>query len=89
MYNVHVKVYSVARARAHLADLLDAAESGEHVIIERRGVRHALTVQEPRTPWRPGRRCIAIVDAGIEDGNWSWTWDARGIKPTRRRRTER
>ena len=88
MYIVHVTVYSVSRARAHLADLLDAAEKGERVVIERRGVRHALTVEEPVAKWTSARPRLEIVDEDVEAGTWGWTWQEGGVRfrGTRRKR---
>lgn len=89
MYIVHVKVYSVSLARARLADLLDAAERGERVFIERRGIRHAITVAEPSAKWGGGRPRLQIVDEDVEAGSWSWEWKADGVQfkaPRKRRR---
>ena len=84
-----MKTYSVSLARAHLADLLDAAERGERVIIERRGIRHAITVAEPVAQWKGPRPRVEIVDDDVESGTWSWTWKQDGIAfraPARRKR---
>jgi antitoxin (DNA-binding transcriptional repressor) of toxin-antitoxin stability system len=75
-----MKVYNVSTARARLGDVLDAAEAGEPVYIERRGVRLAVTL-EPAVARRPGKRPrIEIVDAGVESGNWSWDWKGSGLR---------
>jgi hypothetical protein len=74
-----MKIYSVSLARARLADLLDAAERGERVVIERRGVRHALTVEEPNVAWKGARPRLEIVDDDVESGAWGWTWKPDGL----------
>lgn len=46
------RTVSVAEAKAHLSELLDAVEKGEHVQITRRGrpVADLVPKQRPRTP---------------------------------------
>lgn len=79
--------YSAAQARQHLADLLNLAEAGEPVVIERRGTR--FLVQADRGPSRrkPARRRITveIVDPAIESGHWTWRWERRGLRFAPRR----
>ena len=70
-----------------LAAALDEVERGVPVVIERRGVRYVLSVEAPKA--RPARRqsLIETIDPAIADGQWTWTWTARGLrlkKPTRR-----
>jgi antitoxin (DNA-binding transcriptional repressor) of toxin-antitoxin stability system len=57
---------SVAEARAHLRELLDAAEAGETVVITRRG--------EPVAELRARRRAKGKVD-------WSWLHEATSKIP--------
>jgi hypothetical protein len=88
MYNVRVKRYSTAQARKHLADLLNAAEAGRPVLIERRGVRFLLQAESARSH-RKGSRprmTIEIVDPVIAEGEWTWTWGRRGVRFARPRR---
>jgi hypothetical protein len=88
MYNVRVKRYSTAQARKHLADLLNAAEAGQRVMIERRGVRFLLQADTARsrgTGARP-KMTIDIVDPAIAEGEWTWTWGRRGVRFASRRR---
>jgi antitoxin (DNA-binding transcriptional repressor) of toxin-antitoxin stability system len=89
MYNVQMKRYSVAAARERLADVLDSAERGTSVVIERRGVRYILRAE--RVPPRSRRRrrsMIETVDAAVELGQWQWRWASKGVRfETRRRRT--
>jgi antitoxin (DNA-binding transcriptional repressor) of toxin-antitoxin stability system len=85
-----MKRYPVSVARERLADILDAADAGQRVVIERRGVRYVLQA-EPRT--RPSARrrqpaLIKVLDAALHSGEWSWTWQGDGLAfaPRRRRR---
>jgi antitoxin (DNA-binding transcriptional repressor) of toxin-antitoxin stability system len=85
MYIVHVKKYTVARARQRFAEVLDSAESGEDVVIERRGI--SFTVR-PIVAARHRRRAprIEIVDPQVEAGAWSWSWsEAGGVAITKPR----
>ena len=89
MYTVHVKKYSVAGARQHLAEVLDSAESGEDVVIERRGVRFAIKPVASTTRARRRKPRIEILDPNVEAGTWSWSWSEGGgaILTTPRRRS--
>ena len=81
-----VKRYSVSRARECFADLLDEAERGVPVVIERRDVRFVLRA-EPRSRSRlTGRSVIETLDPAIDDGQWQWGWTRKGVRLTARRR---
>jgi antitoxin (DNA-binding transcriptional repressor) of toxin-antitoxin stability system len=75
-----MKRFMVREARAALPDLLDAAERGEPVVIERRGVLFTVSAG---TPNRPASRrhpaTITRVDASIDDGTWTWEWSDEGL----------
>jgi len=87
MYTVHVRKYTVARARKHLAEVLDSAEGGEEVVVERRGIRFAI---RPVLPARVRRKAprVEILDPNVEAGTWSWSFSETGeiTMTTRRRR---
>jgi antitoxin (DNA-binding transcriptional repressor) of toxin-antitoxin stability system len=74
------KRYTVVQARERLSTVLDEAEQGVPVIIERRGVRYQISVVRPANRHRRkvGPR-IEVLDAAVEEGRWSWTWDADGL----------
>jgi len=75
MYIVHMKRYTVAQARRELASVLDAAERGEGVVIERRGTLFALEAR--RAPHgRARRRLIESIDPALESGAWSFSYTA-------------
>jgi prevent-host-death family protein len=82
-----VKGFSVAEARARFGDLLDQAEQGQAVVIERRGVRFALTSEAPTT--KPSTRpFIEWVDPELEAGEWTWDLTRSGARlRTRRAKT--
>jgi antitoxin (DNA-binding transcriptional repressor) of toxin-antitoxin stability system len=79
MYSVG-KRYTVAAVRERLAEALDEADKGVPVIIERRGVRYRLTVEQAAGP-RPARRVprITIVDRAVRRGDWTWHWAPDGF----------
>jgi antitoxin (DNA-binding transcriptional repressor) of toxin-antitoxin stability system len=70
---------SAATARQHFSGLLDAAERGDRVVIERRGVQFELAT---RRPSRPGARHVSLVeamDSAVERGAWTWRSDGHGL----------
>jgi antitoxin (DNA-binding transcriptional repressor) of toxin-antitoxin stability system len=79
--------YSVAQARQRFAKLLDSAERGQPVVIERRGVRFVVATQRQRP--RRGKRKVIIdwVDPALESGEWTWTWGRGGLRFKGRRTT--
>jgi antitoxin (DNA-binding transcriptional repressor) of toxin-antitoxin stability system len=76
----------MAEARQRFAEMLDAAERGQPVVIERRGVRFVVEAQRAR-PRRTGARksIIARMDPAVAAGEWTWTWEAKGLSFTPRR----
>jgi hypothetical protein len=89
MYNM--KRYPVAVARQRLADLLDAADAGQRVVIERRGVRYIIEAEKRRRPAARRRQpvLIKVVDAAIRSGEWTWTWQGDGLAFAPRRGARR
>jgi antitoxin (DNA-binding transcriptional repressor) of toxin-antitoxin stability system len=88
MYNVHaMRRYTAAQARQRLAELLDAAEQGHTVVVERRGIRFRVQVEHAAA--RSARRrpsLIEHVDPAVARGNWTWRERAGGVGFVRRRR---
>jgi antitoxin (DNA-binding transcriptional repressor) of toxin-antitoxin stability system len=83
-----MKGFSVAEARARFGDLLDQAEQGEAVVIERRGITFTLradvSAQSPKAaPF------FSWVDPAVEDGEWTWQLGRTGAKFRARRRKTR
>jgi hypothetical protein len=90
MYNVHpVKHLKVAEARARFGELLDQAEQGTPVIIERRGVRFRLAADAGPGPAAPAPSPFEYVDAAVLGGQWTWKAGPTGLRFGRRRRKAR
>ena len=81
-----MKRYTVSQARERLADILDAAEQGQTVVIERRGVLFGLQTTTPG-PSRGSRAgsLIEYVDPAVDDGQWRWEWRPKGLAFTKAR----
>ena len=87
LYNVRMKRYTSSQVRARLADVLDAAERGEEVIIERRGVRYSIRAERTSPAGRRRKPLIDVVDPAVAAGEWTWKSNADGLtfSPKRRR----
>jgi prevent-host-death family protein len=88
LYIVHMQRFSAAAARQRFSEVLDAAEKGEGVVIERRGVQFELV---PRKPARGHARSPSLVewaDPAVERGQWTWASAADGLAFTARRRAK-
>ena len=73
--------YTAAQARQHFSTVLDAAEAGEPVVIERRGVRFAVRAEQAeKTPARRRRPVIEWMDPAVACGNWTWVWTSKGLR---------
>lgn len=67
--------------------LLDAAEAGDPVVIERRGVRFRLeSERSSRRPTAGRRSVIEYVDPAVLQGQWTWAWGTKGLRFVARRR---
>lgn len=75
-----MKRYTVAKAREQLASVLDAAERGEGVIIERRGVSFELRPLRTARRRKPKPSLIEFVDAALERGKWSFQLGRGGLR---------
>lgn len=85
MYNVHVmKFLKVAEARARFGEILDQAEAGAPVLIERRGVRFRVLVDE--APSKASPAAFDFVDRAVMDGQWSWEPGKGGARFTARKK---
>ncbi len=85
-----MKRYTTAQARQRLAEVLDAAERGQPVVIERRGVRFVVQTQRRRRQTPGGRMSIiASLDPAVASGAWTWAWRSTGLRFERRRRRGR
>lgn len=75
-----MKRYSVAHVRARLADVLDEAEAGNPIVIERRGVRYVLRVENQPQRRRKVSSSIETVDPDVARGQWTWELSAKGVR---------
>ena len=79
----------MAEARAKFSHLLDEADQGETVIIERHGVQYTLKSQPAQTKPHPAKnRYFEWVDPAVMSGQWTWTLTKKGLrfKPRRPRK---
>ena len=81
-----MKRYTAAQARQRFAAVLDEAEAGESVVIERRGVRFAVRAEPSRSlPARRRRAVIEWMDPAVASGNWTWVSTTKGLRFSARR----
>jgi len=70
--------------------LLDAAERGESVIIERRGVRFRVQPERQAATKKTRRKpIIEIIDPAVAKGVWQWQWRADGLRFSKNLRERR
>jgi len=82
-----MKRYTTAKARAEFSTLLDSAEDGETIVIERRGVRFSLRSEGEEKPRQHKRRSrIEHMDPLILEGEWTWNMGAGGLRLRRKSR---
>ena len=86
MYNVQMKPLKVAEARARFGEILDEAESGTPITIERRGVRFTLSAEKAAPAKVSKPALFARVDAQVLTGQWTWKPSARGLAFSARRK---
>jgi hypothetical protein len=73
-----MKRYTSSQVRERLADVLDAAERGEEVIIERRGVRYFVRAERAKPGVRASRSSASSIQESLQ-ANGPWTWKADGL----------
>lgn len=85
-----MKHLKVAEARARFGEILDEAERGVPVFIERRGVRFKVSA-EPAEPSHKAARSdpFSYVDPAVMTGNWSWKLGPKGLAFIARRPRKR
>jgi len=87
VYNVQIVTHlKVAEARARFGELLDEAENGTTVVIERRGVRFRLVAETGGPSATPQKPLFDFVDAGVMSGQWTWKAGATGLAFAARRK---
>jgi antitoxin (DNA-binding transcriptional repressor) of toxin-antitoxin stability system len=82
-----MKRYTAAQARQNFAELLDAAEKGESVVIERRGTRFGLLAERRAPKARRPEPLVEILDPSVEAGQWTWDLGPRGLRFKPRKRS--
>jgi len=82
-----MKPMKVAEARARFGEILDEAEKGTDVVIERRGVRYRVVAERARSA-PAAADLFESVDADVLSGQWTWKAAKAGLvfKPRRKRR---
>ena len=87
VYIVHtMKHWKVAEARARFGEILDEAERGNSVVVERRGVRFRLTAESGQARSRSAKPLFEFVDPSLGDGQWTWRSGSRGLTFSARKR---
>ena len=85
---IAMKGYKVAEARARFGEVLDDAEKGIPVVIERRGVRFRILAEPVVSPKaaKASKAVFDFVDPAVADGQWTWKTGKRGLAFTPRKR---
>lgn len=87
VYNVHsMKHLRVAEARARFGEILDEAERGSAVFIERRGVRFRVVAERPVRRHAASDPLFEFVDPVVAGGQWTWKAGANGLAFSSRRK---
>jgi len=81
-----MKAMKVAEARARFGELLDAAEQGGEVIIERKGVWFRLLAESTRGAVKPKGALFDFVDPAVMGGDWTWKPGRAGLAFAARRK---
>ena len=81
-----MKHLKVAEARAQFGELLDEAEKGRPVIIERRGVRFRVVVESATASTANAPALFEHVDDAVASGQWTWTQGPGGLRFAARRK---
>lgn len=76
-------------ARQEFFRLLDAAERGEAVVVERRGVRFRLSLIPQEAQGSASSSPIRVTDPDVLAGEWTWAGDEEGQIQFRPRRPDR
>lgn len=74
-----MKALRVAEARARFGEVLDRAEQGDDVFIERNGVRFLVKVEKTAAPVAHAP-LFTKVHRDVVGGQWSWSLSERGLR---------
>ena len=73
VYNVRMFPVSATQARRTFFTLLDAAEAGEVVVVERHGKQFRLVAEHEAAPLAPDLASpLVIIDPALLEGQWTW-----------------
>lgn len=75
-----MKGYRVSEARARFGDLLDQAEGGQVVIIERHGVQFSLKAEGVPKQRKSQGPSITWAHPAVLSGDWTWDMGAQGLQ---------
>ncbi|HEX6972896.1 MAG TPA: type II toxin-antitoxin system prevent-host-death family antitoxin [Vicinamibacterales bacterium] len=81
-----MKAMKVAEARARFGELLDAAEQGHEVVIERKGVWFRLLAESTEGAASPKTALFDFVDSAVMNGQWTWKPGKTGLAFAARRK---
>ena len=85
-----MKHLKVAEARARFGEILDEAERGVPVFIERRGVRFRVTAETAKSTRKVASPDpFSYVDPAVMSGNWTWKPGSKGLTFVARRPRKR
>jgi antitoxin (DNA-binding transcriptional repressor) of toxin-antitoxin stability system len=75
--------YTSSQLRSRLSEVLDAAERGEAIVVERRGTRFSLRAERAnqKSARRRSKSLFTWTDPAIEAGQWTWDYvPGRGMR---------
>ena len=75
-----MKHLKVAEARVRFGEILDEAEKGEPVFIERRGVRFRVIAEPAKRTSASAPRPFEFVASEVMAGQWTWSPGAGGLR---------
>lgn len=81
-----MKHLKVAEARARFGEILDEAEQGAEVVIERQGVCFRLVAESERPPGASKAALFDFVDPAVMTGQWTWKTGTKGVAFAARRK---
>lgn len=77
---ISMKRYTVSQARMRISEVLDSAERGEAVFIDRQGVRFEVTLAKSKGKATKKRTpVLKILDRAVEAGDWTWSHGPDGL----------
>jgi len=86
---ITLKRFSAAQARQQFSAVLDSAERGEAIVVERRGVRFCLHVESGKRRSKHRAPVIELLDPAVASGNWTWKWGSKGLRFWARKKRRR